>query len=102
MLEKKSYKNPLKKGQRCVVLAEGFYEWKAVKSGKKQPYFIHLPKDEKEKSEAPLLAMAGIFEKAWVDDEDLESEDEIDLPDLVSAEDDDIYDDDDIELVDLD
>ena len=73
MLEKKSYKNPLKKGQRCVVLAEGFYEWKAVKSGKKQPYFIHLPKDEKEKSEAPLLAMAGIFEKAWVDDEDLYS-----------------------------
>jgi hypothetical protein len=38
----------------------------------------------------------------WVDDEDLESEGEIDLPDLVSAEDDDIYDEDDIELVDLD
>jgi len=38
----------------------------------------------------------------WVDDEELESEGEIELPDLVSAEDDDIYDEDDIELVDLD
>jgi len=73
MLEKKSYKTPLKKGQRCVVLAEGFYEWKTGKGGKKQPYFIHLPKEEEEKSERPLLAMAGIFEKAFVDEKDLYS-----------------------------
>ncbi|XP_029649026.1 abasic site processing protein HMCES [Octopus sinensis] len=39
MLEKKMFKVPLEKGRRCVVLAEGYYEWK--KSGQtKQPYFI--------------------------------------------------------------
>lgn len=38
--EKTSFKNPLKK-RRCLVLADGFYEWETV--GKmKQPYFIHM------------------------------------------------------------
>ena len=38
----------------------------------------------------------------WVDDDELEEESEIELPEIVSAEDGDIYDDEDIELVDLD
>ena len=39
MLTKTSYKRPLEKGQRCVVLADGFYEWNTTKT-EKQPYYI--------------------------------------------------------------
>ncbi|XP_033823087.1 abasic site processing protein HMCES [Periophthalmus magnuspinnatus] len=42
ILEKKTYKDPLLKGQRCVILADGFYEWR--RQGKdKQPFFIYFP-----------------------------------------------------------
>ncbi|XP_029947146.1 abasic site processing protein HMCES [Salarias fasciatus] len=42
ILEKKTYKDPFVKGQRCVILADGFYEWQ--KMGKdKQPFFIYFP-----------------------------------------------------------
>ncbi|XP_075570029.1 abasic site processing protein HMCES isoform X3 [Pelecanus crispus] len=57
----------LLKGKRCVVLADGFYEWQQ-QSGGKQPYFIYFPqtKDEKEGDEEwrgwRLLTMAGIFD----------------------------------------
>nr|XP_039267626.1 abasic site processing protein HMCES-like [Styela clava] len=52
MLSKASYKKPLEKGQRCVVLADGFYEWNTTKT-EKQPYFIYFKNkdDYKVKSE---------------------------------------------------
>jgi hypothetical protein len=72
---KPSFKRPLKNGQRCVILAEGFFEWK--KNVSKMPFFIYqskpflnekdypnidvekiLPKIEINKP--PLLAMADI------------------------------------------
>ncbi len=41
--------------RRCLVPANGFYEWRAVSGVKtKQPYYIHL-------REAPLFAFAGIY-----------------------------------------
>ncbi|XP_038150589.1 abasic site processing protein HMCES [Cyprinodon tularosa] len=42
ILEKKSYKDPLLKGQRCVILADGFYEWQR-REKQKQPFFIYFP-----------------------------------------------------------
>lgn len=45
LLQKKSYKDPLIKGQRCVILADGFYEWQRVEKGK-QPFFIYFPQTE--------------------------------------------------------
>ncbi|NXB87793.1 HMCES protein, partial [Vidua chalybeata] len=71
MLSKSSYKGALLKGKRCVVLADGFYEWQQH-SGGKQPYFIYFPqtKDAVDKEMEGdeewkgwrLLTMAGIFD----------------------------------------
>nr|XP_057924898.1 abasic site processing protein HMCES isoform X2 [Doryrhamphus excisus] len=79
ILQKKSYKEPLLKGQRCVILADGFYEWKRQEKDK-QPFFIYFPQtqrscqdekddnDLKEKDVAGewtgwrLLTMAGLFD----------------------------------------
>lgn len=46
----------LLKGKRCVVLADGFYEWQQH-SGGKQPYFIYFPqtKDAVVQSPSPCL-----------------------------------------------
>ena len=60
ILDKASFRRPLERGQRCVVLADGFYEWTTDAAGKKQPYFVHLPPAEG--GAAPLLRMAGLFD----------------------------------------
>lgn len=44
--------------RRCLVPADGYYEWMKTGSGK-TPYFLYDP-------EQPLLAMAGLYE-AWRD-----------------------------------
>lgn len=46
--------------RRCLVLADGFFEWKKVE-GKKQPYFIRMT------NEAPF-AFAGLWDQ-WNDPE---------------------------------
>jgi putative SOS response-associated peptidase YedK len=58
--EKPSFKNSLKL-KRCLVLSDGFYEWKKISQKEKIPYRIIL-KDE------PLFAMAGIWD-SWKDAE---------------------------------
>lgn len=51
--EKRSFTGPLK-SRRCVIIADGYYEWKT--EGKlKQPYWIHPP-------EGGVFAMAGLWE----------------------------------------
>lgn len=56
--EKPSYKNAVKK-HRCLVPADGFYEWKKTQDGK-EPFRFELKNKE-------LFAMAGIFEY-WTDE----------------------------------
>lgn len=46
--------------QRCLVPANGFYEWR-FSGGEKVPYFVQL-------SGRPLFAMAGIY-SSWTDPE---------------------------------
>ncbi|XP_063283448.1 abasic site processing protein HMCES [Pelobates fuscus] len=66
MTEKVLYKAPLFKGKRCVVLADGFYEWQR-QNGEKQPYYIYFPQIKAEKDGLcwdgwRLLTMAGLFD----------------------------------------
>lgn len=53
--EKPSFRSAFKK-RRCLIPADGFYEWKKLESGQKQPYRIALPDD------APF-GFAGIWEQ---------------------------------------
>jgi putative SOS response-associated peptidase YedK len=47
LLSSKLYSRPFNKGQRCVVVCDGFYEWQTTKGKKnKQPYFVYMPQDE--------------------------------------------------------
>jgi putative SOS response-associated peptidase YedK len=59
--EKVSFKNCTQ--NRCLILADGFYEWqwRDELGKKKQKYLIHLPDNE-------AFAFAGIYSK-WVDKE---------------------------------
>lgn len=45
--------------RRCLVAADGFYEWRAQPAGAKQPYYITLP-------ERRPFAFAGLWE-SWRD-----------------------------------
>lgn len=57
--EKPSFKNPLRY-RRCLVPADGFYEWTpSPDGGKKQPYFFSVEGQ-------PLFAFAGLWD-VWND-----------------------------------
>ncbi len=58
--EKPAFRNSFKR-KRCLVLSDGFFEWKKITAKEKIPYRIFL-KDE------PLFAMAGIWD-TWKDAE---------------------------------
>jgi putative SOS response-associated peptidase YedK len=53
--EKPSFRSAFKK-RRCLIVADGFYEWQKLDAKKKQPYWIHRP-DEKP------FAFAGLWER---------------------------------------
>jgi putative SOS response-associated peptidase YedK len=55
LAEKNAYKAAFRK-RRCLVPADGFYEWKVVPGQKrKQPYFVH-------RTDGEPLAFAGLWE----------------------------------------
>ena len=56
---KPSFRNAFKK-RRCLIPANGFYEWKGDK-GNKQPYYVFIPSGEP-------FAFAGLWE-TWTDKE---------------------------------
>jgi len=57
-----SYRGPWKRGQRCLVLASGFYEWHLLPDGNsKQPYFIK-PADQ------DSFAFAGLWDASKAED----------------------------------
>ena len=54
--EKPSFRDAFRK-RRCLVLADGFYEWQAQPQGPKQPFYITTP---------ATMAFAGLWER-WRD-----------------------------------
>ncbi|MBC8120901.1 MAG: SOS response-associated peptidase [Gemmatimonadaceae bacterium] len=62
--EKPSFRSALR-SRRCLVVADGFYEWKKVE-GKKQPYHIRLVDSE-------VFAFAGLWERSGKAGEELET-----------------------------
>jgi len=61
--EKPSFRSAFKK-RRCLILADGFYEWQKTDSGK-QPFYIHM------KDGSPF-AFAGLWE-TWKNGEEIRS-----------------------------
>jgi putative SOS response-associated peptidase YedK len=57
--EKPSFKQSFKR-KRCLIVTNGFYEWK-LEAGKKQPYFIQM------KSEKPFV-FAGLWD-TWLNED---------------------------------
>ena len=56
-----SYRGPWQRGQRCLQIASGFYEWHHDAEGKKNPFFIHL-------NDQPVFAFAGLWDRSFKPD----------------------------------
>ncbi len=56
--EKAAFRNAFRR-RRCLIPADGFYEWRKVGKGPKQPYFIHRP-------DGAPFAFAGLWE-TWLE-----------------------------------
>jgi putative SOS response-associated peptidase YedK len=56
--EKPAFKDSLRR-RRCLIPAEGFYEWQRSGQGRKQPYHFGLADDS-------LFAFAGLWDR-WLD-----------------------------------
>jgi putative SOS response-associated peptidase YedK len=61
--EKPSFRSAFKK-RRCLILADGFYEWQKTDDGK-QPYYIKMQDDSP-------FAFAGLWE-TWKDGDEIRS-----------------------------
>ena len=57
LAEKPAFRTAFRK-RRCLIPADGYYEWRVV-TGAKQPYYVNAPSGR-------LFALAGLWER-WVD-----------------------------------
>ncbi|XP_068155499.1 abasic site processing protein HMCES [Drosophila tropicalis] len=81
LMDSKLYRGPFKRGQRCVILCEGFYEWQtsgpAKKPSEREAYLIYVPQKSDDirihdkttwkPDNVKLLRMAGLFD-VWEDE----------------------------------
>jgi putative SOS response-associated peptidase YedK len=59
VLEKPSFRGAIRY-RRCLIPAQGFFEWRKEPGGGKTRFFLTLP-------DAPVMALAGIYERAVTD-----------------------------------
>jgi len=52
-----SYRGPWKRGQRCLQIAQGFYEWHLNAEGRKAPFYITV-------IDQPVFAFAGLWDRS--------------------------------------
>ncbi len=52
-----SYRGPWQRGQRCLQIASGFYEWHLDERGRKVPYLIQL-------ADQPFFAFASLWDRS--------------------------------------
>jgi putative SOS response-associated peptidase YedK len=52
-----SYRGPWKRGQRCLQVASGFYEWHLNAEGRKAPFYITVV-------DQPVFAFAGLWDRS--------------------------------------
>jgi putative SOS response-associated peptidase YedK len=52
-----SYRGPWRRGQRCLQVALGFYEWHLDDQGRKTPYYIHL-------ADQNIFAFAALWDRS--------------------------------------
>lgn len=52
-----SYRGPWKRGLRCILPANGFYEWHLNADGRKQPFYIHL-------NDQDVFGFAGLWDRS--------------------------------------
>jgi len=57
VVQKPSFRNAMRR-RRCLIPADGFYEWSGDQPGKKQPWHIH-------RSDNAVFAFAGLWE-TWM------------------------------------
>ncbi|KAH8312392.1 hypothetical protein KR044_010481, partial [Drosophila immigrans] len=79
LMDSKLYRGPFKRGQRCVVMCEGFYEWQTTKQAKpseREAYLLYVPQEANVKihdkstwspANVKLLRMAALFD-VWEDE----------------------------------
>ena len=59
--QKPSFRSAFR-SRRCIILANGFYEWKKISPSSKQPYYIYRP-------DGQLMCFAGLWESWQQQDE---------------------------------
>jgi putative SOS response-associated peptidase YedK len=52
-----AWRGPWERGQRCIMPCAGFYEWKMMEAGRKQPYYIKPANEE-------TFAFAALWDKS--------------------------------------
>lgn len=53
--DKRTFSTPFNKGRRCLVLFDGFYEWKREDKKNKRPFYFH-------REDGQPIAMAGLWQ----------------------------------------
>jgi putative SOS response-associated peptidase YedK len=61
LIDGASWRGPWKRGQRCILPAQGFYEWHVNQDGSKTPFYITC-------ADQPVFGFAGLWDSSRTDD----------------------------------